>query len=309
VIKTQIQSAPAQDIAADVQARISGENLALQEKFAAEGYIGPFKLSDDVKLDTLLLERYLPGRFLTWYKSFHEKSVPVIRTASVSEITDKLQLLLGNDILIWGSVFIGQKPEQAHNWHLDVEYGSGCNGATLWLGLKNLNSKTTVSLITRSHLLQTAPQELEDKFSIDTLDDNLILNEAKKLDARCELKIFTLNPGEFIIWSGRVWHSTLNNSDKTRFSIILQYCTPDNVPRIPLSYSYPDTKWSDARPPCVMVKGADAFHRNKLVHTKDIEFLYAYLRPVYFSFYKARQLLAYAKQKAVLWLGLHSPRQ
>jgi len=305
MIKMQTQSAPAHNTAADIQTRISGENLALQEKFATEGYIGPFKLPDDIKLNAVLQERYLAGvnrlsaffprRFLTWYKSLHEKSVPVLKTASVSEITDKLQAVLGDDILIWGSQFIAQKPEHAHSWHLDVEYGCW-NGATLWLGLKNLNSKTTLSLITHSHLLQTAPQELKDKFGVDPRDDDAILNEAKKLDPRCELKTFILTPGEFVIWSGRAWHSTSNKSDKTRFSIILQYCTPDNVPRIPLNYDYPDTKWSDVRPPCVMVKGSDRFHRNKILYKKDIELLYAYLHPLYFAYYKVRRMLGYVSQ-------------
>ena len=296
----QTHSALTRDIATSIRTRTDEERLALKEQFATEGYIGPFKLSEDIELDALLQERYLAGinrllgvfrrRFLTWYKSLHEKSVPIIRAASAPDIVDRLQVVLGDDILLWGSQFIAQGPNGTHNWHLDAEYGCW-NGATLWLGLKNLSSKTTLSLITHSQLLQTAPQELKYKLGVDPRDENAILQEAKKLDPRCELKTFVLNAGEFVIWSGRVWHATLNQSDKTRFSIILQYCTPDNTARIPLSYGYPDTKWSDVRPPCVMVRGDDTFRRNVVLQRRDIERRYAYLHPFYSMYYKARRML------------------
>ena len=93
-------------------------------------------------------------------------------------IKDKLNTLLGNDILLWGSHFIHQKPGQEHEWHLDVEYGSW-KGVTLWLGLKNLNNKTSLSLITHSHLLDTAPRELSDKKKLNLNNDNEILKRQK----------------------------------------------------------------------------------------------------------------------------------
>lgn len=286
----------------DSPARLYEDRAALQEQFATEGYIGPFKLADNVKLRTVLLERYFPQRFLTWFKAFHEKSIPVARVAAAPEITDRLQTLLGDDILLWGSIFIMQKPEQEHTWHLDVEYGR-CDGATLWLGLKNLTSKTTVSLITRSHKVQTAPQELRDKLGTDLRDDHAVLAEAQKIDPDCELKTFTLKPGEFIIWAGRTWHATLNKSNKTRFSLILQYCTPDNIPRIPLNYDYPDTKWTAVQPPCLLVKGTDNFRRNKVVRKEYVESSHAWRRPFYVSLFTVNAMLGAVRQIVLRQLG------
>lgn len=261
-----------------------------RETFEREGYAGPFKLFDPPAAEALLLERYMPAEKLTWYKSPHEKSAPIVRTATAPIVLEKLKTLLGENILLWGSHFIAQHPEQSHGWHLDVEYGRW-NGVTLWLGLKNLNTKTTVSLITRSHLLSTVPGVLAKTAGIDIYDDAAILREAQKLDPKCELKTFTLNAGEFIIWSGRAWHTTLNKSDKRRFSLIMQFCTPENVTRVPLTYDYPDTKWSDKRPPCVLVAGEDNFRQNELVPRQDIEPTFEVARRVRTRIYQARHYL------------------
>ena len=135
------------------------------DKFNKEGYLGPFKLNDQSKFSLLLRETYIPRKLYTWYKSPHEKSAQIVRIASDESIVDKLRQLLGNDILLWGSLFINQKPGSEHEWHLDVEHGSW-DGATVWIGLKNLNNKTSVSLITYSHLLNTSPIELYKKNSM-----------------------------------------------------------------------------------------------------------------------------------------------
>ena len=68
--------------------------------------------------------------------------------------------------MLWGSLFVDQKPNGQHAWHLDVEHGSW-DGVTVWIGLKNLSEKTSLSLITHSHLLKTAPLELKKKLNLD----------------------------------------------------------------------------------------------------------------------------------------------
>lgn len=259
------------------------------EKFRQEGYLGPFNLCDKQAAEKILQERFIPPKKLTWYKSPHEKSPPILKIASNPAIIEKLNPILGDDVLLWGSHFICQPPEGAHGWHLDVEHGSW-DGVTLWIGLKNLNEKTTVSLISYSHLLNIVPNELNKNKGISIYDDEAILNEAKKLDPRCELKTFTLNSGEFIMWSGRVWHTTLNKSDKTRFSMILQYCSPDSITKIPLNYEYPDTKWSKVQPPCILISGQDNFHRNNVIPRSTLELSNKLFHKFKIKFYLARYL-------------------
>tara|TARA_Y100001958_G_C21190167_1_gene518469 strand:- start:216 stop:1046 length:831 start_codon:yes stop_codon:yes gene_type:complete len=239
-------------------------------QFYNEGYIGPFKLLDNDECNNILDERCIPLKEYTWYKSIHEKS-PLVREVSLKPlILEKIKNILGNDILLWGSHFIHQKPSGQHAWHLDVEYGSW-NGLTVWIGLKNLNENTPLSIITKSHLINTAPKELENTKFIDVSDDMSVLNEAKKINPECEIKEFRLKEGEFIIWSGRLWHKTSNDSKTARDSMILQYCTTNNQVKIPENYKYPDTKWSKKKPICFLVSGEDKFNKNIILSKSDIK--------------------------------------
>ena len=137
-----------------------------------------------------------------------------------------------------------------------------------WL---NLNENTPLSIITKSHLINTAPKELENTKLIDLNDDTSVLNEARKIDPECEIKEFRLKEGEFIIWSGRLWHKTSNTSKTARDSMILQYCTTNNQVKIPKNYEYPDTKWSKKKPICFLVSGKDKFNKNTILSKSDIK--------------------------------------
>jgi ectoine hydroxylase-related dioxygenase (phytanoyl-CoA dioxygenase family) len=239
------------------------------KKLDLEGYMGPYKLLDYPDCLNILNEKYIPKKLYAWQKSIHEKSAVVTNLASHPLILEKLRKVLGNNILLWGSIFIQQKPNNEHPWHLDVEYGS-CKGLTLWIGLKNLSEKTSISLITHSHNIDTAPQELKKNDNIDIENDNAVLESAKKFNPNCELKTFYLSPGEFIIWSGRTWHKTSNTSKKARETILLQYCSTDNIVKIPANYEYPNTEWSDKKPPCILVSGVDKINKNIILDKSKI---------------------------------------
>ena len=242
------------------------------KKFETEGYLGPFNINDQSYFNSLIQERYIPKNLYTWHKSPHEKSEKIIKIASDKNILNKLKILLKDNILLWGSLFVDQKPNDQHAWHLDVEHGSW-DGVTVWIGLKNLSEKTSLSLITHTHLLKTAPLELQKKLNLDCTNDQAVLKEAKKYDPRCELKKFYLKNGEFIIWSGRIWHSTVNQSSKVRQSIILQYCSPNNKVKIPATFDYPNTVWSKTEPPCILILGKDKFKLNKVLFKNDLKFI------------------------------------
>jgi ectoine hydroxylase-related dioxygenase (phytanoyl-CoA dioxygenase family) len=262
------------------------------EKFNNEGFLGPFKIYDQHQIASLLQERYIPRQYYTWIKSPHEKSEPIVKIAADKNIVDKLKHILKDNILLWGSLFVEQKPGHRNSWHLDVEH-CNWNGATVWIGLKNLNNKTSLSLITYSHLLNSSPIELKQKNNLNCDNDQDVLKEAKKLDPRCELKTFYLNPGEFVLWSGKIWHSTLNESSNMRQSIILQYCTPDNLVKIPSNFEYPNTQWSETKPPCILISGKDNYKYNKVLTRDDIKPFSKYLQKFKISvLYNSRYKIA-----------------
>lgn len=242
------------------------DNINL-EKFKEDGYLGPFKLLNNKDRNKLLNEQYIPLHKRVWQKSIHEKALYVRNLAKNKGLVSIISEILGKNILLWSSCFIKQKPKNTHGWHIDIEHAYW-DGITVWLGLKNLNNLTPLSLISGSHLIELSPQELIKK-GINSNDDEQILNEARKINKKCEIKKLYLKEGEFIIWSGRIWHNTHNFSSKNRESIILQYTSTNNNPKIPKKYDYPKTEWLNVMPPCLLISGKNVNKNNKITNYND----------------------------------------
>ncbi len=234
------------------------ENLAKTSKDNIDsGIYGPATLSSKYypfgQYENLLDDRFIPASMYTWYKSTHEKSKRVAEFAKNPEILRVVKKFIGNDILLWGSHFIHQKPGGVHSWHADVEH-MNWDGVTVWIGLKNLSLESSVSVMSYTHEFSSSPPPYSESTPSEE-SDKKVLEAAKKLDSRCELKTFCLEVGDFIVWSGKAWHATRNDSNLIRHSIILQYSKPNAKVRIPLTYSYPNTQWSAVHAPCLQISG------------------------------------------------------
>lgn len=221
------------------------------------GIYGPATLSSEYypfgRYENLLDDRFIPASMYTWYKSTHEKSKRVAELAKNPEILRVVKKFIGDDILLWGSHFIHQKPGGVHSWHADVEH-MNWDGVTVWVGLKNLSPKSSISVMSYTHEFGISPPSYSESTSSEE-SEKKVLDAAKKLDSRCELKTFYLEVGDFIVWSGKAWHATRNESDLIRHSIILQYSRSNAKVRIPMTYSYPNTQWSTIKPPCLQISG------------------------------------------------------
>jgi ectoine hydroxylase-related dioxygenase (phytanoyl-CoA dioxygenase family) len=176
---------------------------------------------------------------------------------------------LGPDVLLWGSQIIMQSPRQRHRWHIDVEHATW-NGVTVWLAIRNVVPQESFSIITRSHRFNVTPQELAAQQGIDLLDDEAVYQAARQLDPQCEQVRLDIADGQFFIFKGKLWHGTRNNTNADRLAVILQYTTPDNQVRIPLTFDYPNIAWSANRPTCLLVKGRDAFGVNSVLQPEQI---------------------------------------
>ena len=64
--------------------------------------------------------------------------------------------------------------------------------------------------------------------------------------------------------------TSLNTSKKARETILLQYCSTDNIVKIPANYEYPNTEWSDKKPPCILVSGTDKINKNIILDKSKI---------------------------------------
>ncbi len=247
------------------------------------GIYGPVSLSSKHypfgKYENLLNDRFIPTSMYTWYKSTHEKSKRVANLARNPQILEIVKKFIGKDVILWGSHFIHQKPRGAHSWHADVEH-MNWDGVTVWVGLKNLSPNSSLSIMSYSHEFNCSPPLYSDKIMQEELNRN-ILEAAKVLNSKCEIKTFNLKVGEFIVWSGKAWHTTRNESNQIRHSIILQYCRPNAHVRIPLTYEYPHTKWSTAIPPCLSIDGLNFNNKNLLIINEKTSFINEIIRIIF----------------------------
>ena len=259
-------------------------------EFKRSGIAGPFRLLADHELETVFRklrlakaklffwDRILSRSLLltnffaharwgkaTWHKGMHLIS-PITYGLSTNEvILDKIQSILGRNLVQWGSILITQKPGILHSWHVDAECLE-CEGITVWLALDNLSDMTAMKVISGSHRLEVHPAQLSSSCGLDTSDDDAVLKSARELDLTCELKTLKAKPGEFFIFFGRVWHSIRNRSQQPRSAITFQYSPTRSKVKMPAAgYEFPFV-W-DSRPvPCCLVRGVDEYGLNLLVH-------------------------------------------
>ena len=271
----------------DATFKLSFEDL---QKFQDSGIAGPFRLLTDHETETVLSKlrlakaklffwhRVLSRSLLLknffiakrwgkakWEKGMHLVSPVTYALSTNPVILNKIESILGPNLLLWGSMLISQRPNEQHRWHLDADC-LDCDGITVWLALKNINEMTALKVITRSHHLPVHPKQLNSTAGLDTSDDNAVLQSAREFDPTCELKIVNIKPGKFVILSGRTWHSTYNRSQSPRYSIIFQYSATGKKIKMPADNSYPYPFVWDTRPvACCLVRGTDEYGRNPLV--------------------------------------------
>ncbi|KEO71929.1 phytanoyl-CoA dioxygenase family protein [Anditalea andensis] len=235
-------------------ANVSGSN----------GYGNPIDLLTKSTIDELIAncDTY-PDKFLPWIKGRHTLVPGMYDLGSHPVIVKEVSKTLGNDVILWSSQIIRQSPSVIHRWHIDVEMARW-PGLTVWVGMKNVTSNS-LKLISGSHNFGISPQELAERDRIDLKNDAQVLAAAQKIDPSSKLIEVDIKDGQFIIFSGLVWHATQNVSDAVRTAMIFQYTTPEHKLFIPQNNHYPNTKYSSLQPDCILVKGKDDFKYNNLI--------------------------------------------
>lgn len=241
---------------------LSGAQLT---RFQQEGYAGPFRLFDPPEAHRALATiRSHPRGLIPWVKGGHAVIREMYEIGARADLVHRTRSILGDDILLWGSLLIRQKPKGRHEWHLDLEY-SHWDGVTIWLALQNVGRDSGMSVITRTHRMALTPQSLHASTGLDEGDDEMVLAAARRIDAQSELVHLPMRDGDFVIMHGRIWHATHNRTKDARAALILQYAPTDSRVRIPKSYESINPAWRKSRPPCVLVHGKDEYGFNRLV--------------------------------------------
>ncbi|WP_256009554.1 phytanoyl-CoA dioxygenase family protein [Desertivirga xinjiangensis] len=264
--------------------------------FDKDGYSGPYPLFASAQAKNILnLASRFPERFFPWIKGRHSVDQFVADIAKHPAIISKLQQIMGNDILLWGSQIIKQKPGKKHNWHIDFEH-TVWEGVSVWVALENVQPEESISVISGSHRFNVHPAELKCE-GLDQTDSQSVLEAARKLSPESELIDLDIHDGEFFIFEGKAWHGTKNSTDKDRYALLLQYCRPDQEVKALKDVSYPIVKWHSFRPDCLLVSGEDKFRVNKVIKSNKVGSL---RKKIISGVWYAPQTLGYKVRKKVL---------
>jgi hypothetical protein len=264
---------------------VSGKVLlspAEQAFFEEEGYLGPFPLIEPREVNSVteqLRKAFFPRRWqrllrraldsmrknspMRWYKGGHISAPQIFSIAADPAIVDRIESLIGSDILLWGSVLIDKQPGDDHGWHADVEHIEW-EGVSVWIGLSGVTPLSSISVIARSHRIDNYPQRLMIESGLDQHSDDAVLKAAQAIDPKCQLLHLDIKPGEFILFAGRTWHEARHLSTGVRTSVVFQYSQPSAKIRMPLTYS-PPVMWHNSPPPCCLIRGRDTAGINLVV--------------------------------------------
>ena len=244
-----------------------GSAYAWEEEQAAffekNGYLGPFSLlrQEDAErvceqlnhVQRMPLKQSSLNESRYWSKNHLFLTPIIVEIAKREELVGLIKLFLGPNLLLWGVELVNRSSGVMHRWHVDIEH-TGWEGITAWLPLRNVALPSTIRFIPGSQRYDVIPQILGN--DVNLKNDQEVLDEARKIDPHAHIITMDMQPGQFVLFAGRMWHSSVNESMATRQALIFQYCRPDAEVRIPLSYTIP-TKWAVQRPWVLHVAGEE----------------------------------------------------
>jgi hypothetical protein len=254
------------------------------------GYSEPSSLLSPAQLKQTLYARVkYPTRLLPWLKGRHAIDRTTAEIAHHPELLKILREILGEDILLWGSQIIEQKPGKRFHWHVDQEH-KVWKGVSVWIGLKNVQPFKSVSIVSGSHLFNSDPADcLSDKGDAQQLQ--FVISSQ---DGDSKIVDLNIKDGEFFIFHGKTWHATRNETNSSRYALLLQYCTPDQKVRAVKDMQYPNIMWHSFSPECLLVSGVDRHKVNRVITMDQVGSLERKVRSVFFY---APQTLVYKIRK------------
>jgi hypothetical protein len=258
--------------------------------FDSEGWTGPFRAIDPSEGPTLVPDykewwensekQPFPAtpsgesvlRDKPWYQGMHAEIRRIYEIASSPPVLDRVRGILGDDVLLWAASFFGQAPQQTIHWHADLEY-QVVDGVSVWLALENVTPANTLRLMAGSQRFTETPETLMPARKLNLLDfqnDDYVLNLAHEFDADARIVQQPLDPGEFILFRGRMWHGSFNPEPVYRSALNFRFTTPDQKAPITRNFLWPPDI-DPVQPPCILLSGEDRAGVNRLVEPPPAE--------------------------------------
>jgi hypothetical protein len=259
-----------------------------RERFERDGWIGPYPLLRESEAQALAphLKRafgetrgyYYPDRpelerfyaeggshyeDTPWFQSLHALSPELLAVGCEPAVVERVAQLIGEDVMLWATICFLQEPGARLHWHSDNEFHA-VSGVSAWLGAANTTPENALKLMPGSHRF---PKRPEDYLSVgeETMeslqDDAHALAIARQWQPEAEIVRPEVRDGEFIVFTGTLWHGSDNPGSAERCAVGLRYSAPDQRIRIPMT-AWEPTIWDPASPPTVMVRGEDRYGLN-----------------------------------------------
>jgi len=243
-----------------------------KQQFDEQGFIGPLKVLNKRECEGFLKVAYDPYHPppIDWSAGCAASSRAYYKIAMHPEILERVEGLIGEDIMLWGASIKKQTANKTHPWHSDIESASA-KGKTVsvWIGLKGVDQRSSLAYVSYSHAFGFTVQEVRAKHNKSrhktTSDD--IAQWAKEQDERSTPIVPEMGGGDALFFNGNIWHGTQNKNQEIRFALLLQYATPESAIRIPnLNYlDWPFKQFNQPRPACIMLRGSDHYGVNRIV--------------------------------------------
>jgi hypothetical protein len=192
-----------------------------------------------------------------WFKSMHALAPEYYDVACHPAIVGRVASVLGPDLIAWGLTLTRSAPGGVHRWHVDIEH-MHWPGLSVYIGMEHNDQDSTLKVLEGSQRMGARPQA----FGVDDDASALAAVQAKAPEAK--IVRTPVQPGEFFLFHGQLWHGSHNTGGKTRIAMIIHYSRPDARVRIPLNFDDP-IRWHPSQPPCVLVSGEDRHGVNRLV--------------------------------------------
>ena len=93
----------------------------------------------------------------SWSKS---SAVAIPSWAAIAKndrFVDRIETLIGENVILWGAKLAERVPGQAHQWHNDLESAGSDGFVSVWMGIENTEPVTSLKVVPGSH---QAPQLL-----------------------------------------------------------------------------------------------------------------------------------------------------
>ncbi len=210
-------------------------------------------------LEGIRAEDYLTTPY--WSKSCAVAIPSWAAIAKNDRFVDRVEALIGENVILWGAKLIERIPGQDHQWHNDLESAGSDGFVSIWMGVENTEPITSLKVLPGSHL---APQLLvqyaiDQGIAAEDITDAHLVEWANNFQTDSEVEYLKTYNGDALIFDGRLWHGSNNTTHlKKRSALLIQYARADCAVRIPQfrHFRWPVETFQNPKPPCLILRGS-----------------------------------------------------